>query len=346
MRDGDRGAGCRCRAAGRRRPRRRSPRVRPRPAAASASPSTAAPPAIVAVTACATGIAHTFMAADALTAAGQEGRRRPRSSNRRARAATRRSRRDVIDGADAVIFATDVDVREPQRFAGKPVVRSGVKRGIEQPRPAHRRGGRRRGRPERDPRRRRRPPRRPRRARRRSWGARIQRILLTGVSYMIPFVAGGGLLIALGFLFFGGRLHRAGRTRPRSIVNELAVGPARGGGLGDLPGLGRLRDRRRVDGLPGPGAGGLHRLRDRRPAGHRPGLRRRSDRGALAERRASSAASWAVCSRVSPRGGSARGAVPALAARAHARRDHPAAGLRSSPPGLHGALPRPSDRRH
>ena len=32
-----------------------------------------------------------------------------------------------------MIFATDVDVREPQRFAGKPVVRSGVKRGIEQP---------------------------------------------------------------------------------------------------------------------------------------------------------------------------------------------------------------------
>ena len=39
----------------------------------------------------------------------------------------------VIDDADAVIFATDVDVREQQRFSGKPVVRSGVKRGIEQP---------------------------------------------------------------------------------------------------------------------------------------------------------------------------------------------------------------------
>ena len=35
------------------------------------------------------------------------------------------------------------------------------------------------------------------------WGARIQRILLTGVSYMIPFVAGGGLLIALGFALGG-----------------------------------------------------------------------------------------------------------------------------------------------
>ena len=36
-----------------------------------------------------------------------------------------------------------------------------------------------------------------------SWGDRIRRVLMTGVSYMIPFVAAGGLLIALGFLFGG-----------------------------------------------------------------------------------------------------------------------------------------------
>ena len=35
------------------------------------------------------------------------------------------------------------------------------------------------------------------------WGTRTRQILLTGVSYMIPFVAAGGLLIALGFLFGG-----------------------------------------------------------------------------------------------------------------------------------------------
>jgi PTS system fructose-specific IIC component len=40
-------------------------------------------------------------------------------------------------------------------------------------------------------------------ARQESAGAAIKRILLTGVSYMIPFVAGGGLLIALGFLVAG-----------------------------------------------------------------------------------------------------------------------------------------------
>jgi len=36
-----------------------------------------------------------------------------------------------------------------------------------------------------------------------SWGVRLRQILLTGVSYMIPFVAAGGLLIALGFLLGG-----------------------------------------------------------------------------------------------------------------------------------------------
>uniref|UniRef100_UPI0024585FE6 hypothetical protein n=1 Tax=Nocardia farcinica TaxID=37329 RepID=UPI0024585FE6 len=35
------------------------------------------------------------------------------------------------------------------------------------------------------------------------WGTRLRQILLTGVSYMIPFVAAGGLLIALGFLVGG-----------------------------------------------------------------------------------------------------------------------------------------------
>ena len=102
------------------------------PAAAAGLAVDGRPARIVAVTACATGIAHTFMAADALTAAGKKAGidlvvEPQGSSGYQALPA------DVIQGADAVIFATDVDVREPQRFAGKPVVRSGVKRGIEQP---------------------------------------------------------------------------------------------------------------------------------------------------------------------------------------------------------------------
>ncbi|MBZ5869580.1 hypothetical protein LAQ72_27430, partial [Escherichia coli] len=39
----------------------------------------------------------------------------------------------VIDAAEAVIFAVDVDVRDRGRFAGKPVVNVPVKRGIDEP---------------------------------------------------------------------------------------------------------------------------------------------------------------------------------------------------------------------
>ncbi|MCT9820353.1 fructose-specific PTS transporter subunit EIIC [Microbacterium sp. W1N] len=161
------------------------------------------PARIVAVTACATGIAHTFMAADALTAAGQKAGVdlivEPQGSS-----GYKALPQQTIDDADAVIFAVDVDVRDPQRFAGKPVVRAAVKRGIEQPAAlideavaavgnplAPRVSGSAAaadvaagGAPS-------------------SLGGSVKRALLTGVSYMIPFVAGGGLLIALGFLLGG-----------------------------------------------------------------------------------------------------------------------------------------------
>lgn len=219
----------------------------PAPATAAASSSTAAattdaapaaaeglavdgrPARIVAVTACATGIAHTFMAADALTAAGKKAGidlvvEPQGSSGYQALPA------DVIQGADAVIFATDVDVREPQRFAGKPVVRSGVKRGIEQPdqliaeavaaakSPSATRVGGETAAVASAP------------AEKLSWGARIQRILLTGVSYMIPFVAGGGLLIALGFLFFGDDYSAPDNATTVIVTNSLWDLPE--GGLG------------------------------------------------------------------------------------------------------------------
>ena len=57
----------------------------------------------------------------------------PCTWRRRARRAARRCRADTIAAADAVIFATDVGVKDRQRFAGKPVVASGVKRAINEP---------------------------------------------------------------------------------------------------------------------------------------------------------------------------------------------------------------------
>ena len=88
---------------------------------------------IVAVTACPTGIAHTYMAADALSQTAEERDdveltvETQGSSNNTAVSA------DTIAAADAVIFATDVGVRDRERFAGKPVIESGVKRAINEP---------------------------------------------------------------------------------------------------------------------------------------------------------------------------------------------------------------------
>lgn len=159
---------------------------------------------IVAVTACPTGIAHTYMAADSLVAAGQRAgiavhvETQGSSGSTPLDAAT-------IAAADAVIFATDVGVRGRERFAGKPLVAAGVKRAINEPdamvTEAQRAAL---------------DPAAPRVAGSDTesepatadsaglgWGTRLRQILLTGVSYMIPFVAAGGLLIALGFLFGG-----------------------------------------------------------------------------------------------------------------------------------------------
>ncbi|MDX2375617.1 fructose-specific PTS transporter subunit EIIC [Microbacterium sp. LRZ72] len=188
-------------------------------------------PRIVAVTACATGIAHTFMAADALTAAAKKNdidfAVEPQgSSGYQALPA------DVIAGADAVIFAVDVDVREPGRFSGKPVVRTSVKRGIDQPDrllaeavtaasdPKAERvsgsGAESTGTA----------------AAEESVGARIKRWLLTGVSYMIPFVAGGGLLIALGFLLGGYNVTDNAGT----VIIENSLWDLPAGGLGQYLG--------------------------------------------------------------------------------------------------------------
>ncbi|GGO66736.1 PTS lactose transporter subunit IIC [Microbacterium nanhaiense] len=179
-------------------------------AAPAASESSAAPATaqaatgakkIVAVTACATGIAHTYMAADGLTKAakdaGVEFHVEPQGSS-----GYEPLDPTVIADADAVIFAVDVDVREPGRFGGKPVIRRPVKAGIEHaaelidlavaaaddPNAERVSGSASESAPAQAD---------------EGWGKRIQRILMTGVSYMIPFVAGGGLLMALGFLLGG-----------------------------------------------------------------------------------------------------------------------------------------------
>ncbi|MEV6333994.1 fructose-specific PTS transporter subunit EIIC [Nocardia vinacea] len=157
---------------------------------------------IVAVTACPTGIAHTYMAADSLVAAGDRAGVTVHVETQGSSGSTPLSS-ETIAAASAVIFATDVGVRGRERFAGKPVVESGVKRAINEPdtmvadalraaldpTAATVAGSA--------------PSEGVSAPTALGWGTRLRQILLTGVSYMIPFVAAGGLLIALGFLFGG-----------------------------------------------------------------------------------------------------------------------------------------------
>jgi PTS system fructose-specific IIC component len=172
----------------------------------SASSSTDHPRRVVAVTACPTGIAHTYMAADALAQAGSD-MGIDVVTETQGSSGTTPLDQSVIDAADAVVFAVDVDVRDKARFAGKPYVQVPVKAGIDDPQgliakalaEADAPNGRRlaaahaaaddesstAGNT------------------RESIGAHLKRVLLTGVSYMIPFVAAGGLLMALGFLLGG-----------------------------------------------------------------------------------------------------------------------------------------------
>jgi PTS system fructose-specific IIC component len=197
------------------------------------------PKTLVAVTACPTGIAHTYMAADSLVAAAKKAGATLHVETQGSSGSTPLSPATIAE-ADAVIFATDVGVKDKQRFAGKPVVASGVKRAINEPdkmvaealaaaaNPSAARvpGGTDTPAAAAAP------------AGGVGWGTRLRQILLTGVSYMIPFVAAGGLLIALGFLFAGYDIANtpAGDPEPLSFgLNSLGNHIAITNTLTDLP---------------------------------------------------------------------------------------------------------------
>ena len=200
------------------------------PAPATPAPAAPAPAAetttrtVVAITACPTGIAHTYMAADSLVAAGKKAGVDLHVETQGSSGSTPLPP-ETIAGAVAVIFATDVGVKDRGRFAGKPLIASGVKRAINEPdkmvaealaaadnpnsarvegvagaasssSPSASSGV--------------------------GWGTRTRQILLTGVSYMIPFVAAGGLLIALGFLFAGYGIANKPDGGTQSLGNVIA----------------------------------------------------------------------------------------------------------------------------
>ncbi len=113
----------------RRPPAAAAPAAAPPPRRPSRTPR---PKSIVAITACPTGIAHTYMAADALAAAAKEPASRSSSRPRAPRAARRCRRRPSPTPTPSSSPPTSGS-RTSGRFAGKPVVASGVKRAINEP---------------------------------------------------------------------------------------------------------------------------------------------------------------------------------------------------------------------
>ena len=195
------------------------------PAAAEKEAPAASAPVkkIVAVTACPTGIAHTYMAADALKYAAEELGYDLKVETQGSSGNEKLTQAD-IDAADAVIFAVSVNVRERNRFAGKPFVESPVKRGIDEPKEmiaealaeAENPNGARvaaaassgedsAG------------------ATEGAWGSRIYKAVMTGISYMIPFVAAGGILVALGFVFEAITVPNLGEVNTKAILESATL---------------------------------------------------------------------------------------------------------------------------
>jgi PTS system fructose-specific IIC component len=190
---------------------------------------------LVAVTSCPTGIAHTFMAAEALEQAARGAGHEIHVETQGA-AGTEPLTAEQIAAADVVVFAADVGVRGRARFTGKPVVITGVKRAINQPQavideavaaagrgvaaeagPAAASGVAAQA-PE--------PALTTRVEPGARLGTRLRQWLMTGVSYMIPFVAAGGILIALSFVIGGPRI--------ATVVNGGAYGGQTYEGITDI----------------------------------------------------------------------------------------------------------------
>ena len=152
-------------------------------------------PFFVAVTGCPTGIAHTYMAADGLKDKAKELGFEIKVETNGSDGVRNQLTKADIERADAVIIAADTEV-EMARFKGKPLVNAPVTAGIRKPAELLEKansgqaplyqgadGG---GESEADG-----EDRRP----------AFYRHLMSGVSNMLPFVVGGGILIALSFFF-------------------------------------------------------------------------------------------------------------------------------------------------
>jgi len=88
---------------------------------------------IVAVTACPTGIAHTYMAAEQLEKTGKLLGHQIKVETQGAMGIENELTAADIQGADYVIFAVDIAVEQPERFAGRKQVTVPVQEAIKNP---------------------------------------------------------------------------------------------------------------------------------------------------------------------------------------------------------------------
>ncbi len=151
---------------------------------------------VLAVTACPTGIAHTYMAAEALEKAGEKMGYPLKAETNGSGGAKNILTKKEIEECDGIIIAADKNV-EMARFDGKPVIKTSVTNGINKPEELiqrivdgkaavyHAEGDELEATADDE---------------KEGFGHKVYKHLMNGVSHMLPFVVGGGVLIALGFL--------------------------------------------------------------------------------------------------------------------------------------------------
>lgn len=153
---------------------------------------------ILGVTACPTGIAHTYMAAEALEKKAKEMGYSIKVETDGSGGAKNVLTKKEIEECDGIIVAADKNV-EMARFDGKKVLKASVSSGINKPGeliqrvvdgkvPVYHSDGSEE------------PDSSEYSEEKESFGRKIYKHLMNGVSHMLPFVVGGGVLIALGFL--------------------------------------------------------------------------------------------------------------------------------------------------
>ena len=150
---------------------------------------------ILGITACPTGIAHTYMAAEALENAGKEMGHLVKIETQGQSGVKNKLTKEEIRNAKAIIIAADIDI-DLSRFKGKKILKAKVSDGIHKPKdliekalngkdiPVYEGNGKDDSEYENSE----------------NAGNKIYRHLMNGVTHMLPFVVGGGILIAIAFL--------------------------------------------------------------------------------------------------------------------------------------------------